>query len=139
MKTKATRLIPTQKYTGIGGSEIVCHVKVRLDIHLRIIHGTSFVLRNVIWRVAENEGSNVIIGRPLLESLGINNRGLSEAACDKQGGVVDTQGLNQEHSTAEQRKVCLLLKDTVFHSAGGAEGDGLEEQDVYIDLGEDSP
>lgn len=91
--------------------------------------------------LTEDCESSVIIGRPLLEGLGINNKQMIEAACDQHGGVVDTGKLNQENDgefSKNSYSSVALLENDIYHSAGGCEGDGLEEQDVYIDLGEDS-
>lgn len=70
--------------------------------------------------------------------MGINNRKILQAACDKHEGIVDTGELNQENNGSTVNNICSLLKDAIYHSIRGAEGDGLEEQDVYIDIGEDT-
>lgn len=135
-KGKVTILVPPHKYQGVSKENVItCRRKITADLNLRIRHGTSLLIRNITWRVSDEESDNVIIGRPLLEAIGFDNQQILEAACDNHDGIIDAAELNQESKPSE--RVASLLTEAIFHSAGGYENDGLEEDDVYIDLGED--
>lgn len=136
-KSKVTHLVPPQVFNSVTNGEIVCHIKVEADVHLRIRHGSALVLRNVVWRVSGDNADDVIIGRPLLDGLGINNENMLAAACDRHNGVIDTSEMNQELNAQKDEKICSLIEEAVYHSAGGTDCDGLEEEDVYIDIGDD--
>lgn len=110
LKAKGTKLIPPHKFSVVGDSDRVCHWKVVAGIYLLIPHGTALVLRNVIWRVTEDSGSNVIIERPRLESLGIKNRNILEAARDEHDRVAD--GKN------ESRKYRKCIRKYIITSNG---------------------
>ena len=131
-----------------------CSRKVICDVHLRIRHGTQMLLRNVTWLISERETPHVIIGRPVLAALGLDNRKLLAAACDDNHGAVDVAALlaqkrNEGPNGCTDKKskgtVCSILEDplagsgAMYHSQGANETDGLENTEVYINLGEDAP
>lgn len=68
-------LLPRQRYDEIDSkSSITCWKKIEAAINLRIRHGSSLVLRHVVWRVCDQENSTTaIIGRTLLDSIGRSN------------------------------------------------------------------
>lgn len=115
----------------------MCNIKVEVDVHLRIRHGSALVLRNVIWKVSEEDSNDVIIGHPLLDSLRIDNKTMLDAAADRHNGVIDTQEMNQELIRQKDQKSCALIEEAVYHSAGGMDCDGMEDDDVYMDIGDD--
>lgn len=85
------------------------------------------------WKISDEETENVIIGRPLLESIGCNNRRLLEDACDSGDGIIDTGNINQEACMKQPSEtIAALLTDAIFHSAGGYENDVLGEDDHHL-------
>jgi len=78
----------------------------------------------------------VFVARHVLAALGLNNRVLLSAAADRHGGVVDIPALLRKDGHADTSSTGGR---STFHSEGGAEEDFLEDKDVYVDLGEDSP
>lgn len=65
-------------------------------LELEISHGTSLTLRNVQVYVAINGAKEPPLGRPLLESLGLNRKDqlAPPAAADKFGIIVDVSDLD---------------------------------------------
>lgn len=141
MAFQTTHLNPSHSFKAFDQiSKVTCNKKVITDVHLRIRHGTNLVLRNLEWHVGDCETEYLILGRPVLEALGCNNRTLLAAACDRNNGVVNIPEAlrKQQCDASEHGRISALLAEGVFHSAGGDENDGLSDEDVYIDLGDDS-
>ncbi|KAI0558754.1 hypothetical protein FGB62_189g043 [Gracilaria domingensis] len=68
---------------------ITCDWRVTADVSLEIRHGKTMMLRNVDWLVANECTSGIVIGRQLLNALGLNNRVLLTAAMSRVGADVD--------------------------------------------------
>ena len=150
--TVVRRLDEALKFSNAHASAapLECSREVELDVELRIRHGERLILRNVKWLVSDAPMTHAYLGRHLLAALGMDNRVLMAAARDRLGSVVDVpalfgrQGLENTpcagssssiHGILAQRR---LESSSTFHSAGVSEEDGLEDADVYIDLGDDS-
>ncbi len=132
-----------------SASSLPCSRKVTSTVLMRIRHGTNLALRGIEWLVSDRETDYVIIGKRVLASMGLDNRSLLAATCDRYGGVVDVPGLLKKRDDNISRAAqnpgsiygILQLRDATkactFHSHGGAEEDMLDDGDVYVDLGED--
>lgn len=58
------RLRRSQVYRNVSGDPcLTCHLLVKSDVFLHIRHGTSLILRNIIWKVSNKELQILIIGR----------------------------------------------------------------------------
>lgn len=142
---QTTKLDPPVSFNGVGkGATINCNKKVTLDVQLRVRHGTRLILRNVDWFVSEQSITNCLLGRPLLDAIGCSNRTMIQAACDKHDGEINVADIMDE-TTPEvgtddaEMSIAALLSGDIFHSAGGVEDDGMDDEDIYIDMGEDPP
>lgn len=62
-----------------------------MDVFLSIRHGTSLILRNIVWKVTEEDFKLPILGRRVLESLGSDNREILSAARDKFRDNIDIE------------------------------------------------
>ena len=118
---------------------------MELDVELRIRHGSKLLLRKVTWKVVEEEIEYYILGRPLLEALGINARDFLEQASDKFSGFINIDSLlkSAEENTSEfgPKTMASVMNATqmdIYHSQGIDEEDHLEETDIYNDLGDDT-
>lgn len=96
--------------------------------------------RNVIWKVAKGDIEMPIIGRRVLESLGCDNREMLLAARDRFGDEIDVTKRFEEDGNEEEHDstTAALNGESVFHCGGQFDDDGLNEDDVYVDLGDDS-
>lgn len=57
-------LCSAQVYKSVTGEPCVtCNWEVSMDVFLRIRHGSSLILRNVLWKVADENITTTIIGR----------------------------------------------------------------------------
>lgn len=122
---------------------VTCSRKVIADVNLRIRHGNELILRSVVWIVSDQEAEFALIGRPILESLGINARNILEAFSDEHDGEVYVPNLLQsEHAIQHNNsppKLASLLRDGIFHSHGGEEDECIEDGTQFLDFGEDDP
>ena len=129
--------------------ELTSKRKMDLDVDLKIRHGSKLLLRNVVVKISDQDTEFVILGRPVLEALGINACDILEEVCDKFSGVVNVDSLigkdrkdRHESDTNNGRQKTLasvLARDQmdVFHSQGDQGNDHLEDENVYIDIGDD--
>lgn len=49
---------------------------VRDDVKLRVRHGSGLIIRNNIWHVSDGVLNNVILGRPLLDTVVCDNHSM---------------------------------------------------------------
>ncbi|CAN8071777.1 unnamed protein product [Agarophyton chilense] len=145
---KAEELVPSRVYSGIStGSpkqaEIECTERVSLDVQLRIRHGSKLLLRSLEWEIANADLDYVIIGRPVLQSIGCDNKAIIAAACDKNNGEInipDALETDAKNRRAQEKgTIASIMKSGMYHSTAAEGDDGLEDTKVYIDLGEDDP
>ena len=97
------------------------------------------------WLVSEQETEYV------LRALGLDNEELLAAVCDRHDGVVcvpelieklkEDESIQNSDSGEVKSLINAMTKHfgTTFHSDCGTEEDMMEDSDVYVDLGEDSP
>ncbi len=60
-----------------------------MDVELKIRHGKSLLLRNAIWKITKQETSDILLGRPTLDALGLKTKEILAAACDRFNGTID--------------------------------------------------
>lgn len=141
--TKITQYNAEQVYRGVTGEPcLTCSKKVIMDVYLKIRHGSSLVLRNIEWKVARENIAIPIIGRRVLESIGCDNREMLMAARDKYGEEIDVaQRLDDDGNKEEEseRNIAALFGESVFHSGGNVEEDGLVNEEICVDFGDDPP
>lgn len=63
------------------------------------------------------------------------------AAWDKYGDAIDvTKRLKDDGNEKEtEDRIAALFGESLFHSSGPIEHDGVENDDTYVDLGDDRP
>lgn len=125
-----------------------CSRKVTASVLLRLRHGTHLSLHGVEWLVSDKPVGHVLISRHVLRALGLDNPVLLAAATERFKGSVDVPDLLEKHKRVDAAlggSIHRLLQSrnlnfgSMFHSHGGTEDDKLDNSDIYIDLGEDSP
>lgn len=62
---------------------------ITLDLELYILHGTSLMLQNVQWSVANQIVSESLMERPLLNALGFTKADIFATTADRFIGMVD--------------------------------------------------
>lgn len=125
--------------TKSGVAKVVCDRTVKADVHLRIRHGSTLLLRNVEWAVSKQDAKHVLIGRPLLEALGLDMKNILEAACDRNNGIINVPDILPDQITPKPGTLAKFIRDSgVFHCQNGDDGYD-EDESIYIDLGEDKP
>jgi len=123
--------------TESGIAKVTCRKTVRADVELRIRHGTTLLLRDVVWVVSEQHAQHVLISRPLLEGLRLDTRKILEDAVDKHNGIVNFPDLLVQEASRKGTLAKLMMDNSIFHSAVAEDG-VQDDDDIYIDLGEDT-
>lgn len=65
-----------------GRGKLTCMKIIAVDTELFIRHGTTLPLLNTKWLVTNQKKINTLLGRLLLEALGINTKDLLAATAD---------------------------------------------------------
>ncbi len=117
---------------------IECDREVTVSIELRIRHGKSLNIRNVVWMgaISQVPVPEPLLGRPLLEALGLDTKETLAAACDKYEGSVDAKEIMNELAYANG-SIARILDTGIYHSDNAVEEDGTEDID-WLDLGQDT-
>lgn len=71
---------------------------------MKFRHGTSIILRNVVWNVIEEDLPTPIIGRRALESLGCDNREIVLAVRDKLDSNIDVENVLKQDGSEENKE-----------------------------------
>lgn len=95
---------------------IECDKIASMNFELKIRHGKTLKLRNLPLFVSTQPCPDPLIGRPILEALGLDTQTLLIAACDRHEGNVDAQNLLLEDDYAEGSVVRIL--EGIYHSSG---------------------
>lgn len=114
---------------------LTCARTLSVHTELQIRHGSALVLRNLKWLVTNQPVADPLLGRPVLEVLGLNILALLAAAAGKFSGDIDVECLIGYFD--EKGDGCLSrVMEGVFHSDGGEEAEeGEETQGEWCDIG----
>lgn len=131
-------LHPAQNYRSVAGKPCLsCNQKVKIDIFLRIRHGSHLTVRNVVWKVSKESFETPIKGRSVLESLACDNLEMLMAAREKYGREIDVKEWLSDAGNDDKssRKIAALFGESVFHIGEMVEDDGFQDDDIYVDFG----
>lgn len=111
-----------------------------IGVSLHMCHCLTLILRGIEWEVTEANHDYVLVGHNVPAAIGGDNKAILAAVCDKTSGAINmleafawaTKG---EGTHAGQ--IASLLAGSTYHGAASDGDDGLDEEKVYIDLGED--
>lgn len=141
---KFSKLDAPKKFCGVNKQTLItCRATVKASIELRIRHGTKLLLRNLVWFVTNEDIDQAIIGRPVLDAIGCDNRKILASAADQNGGVIDVpsalQGRLKDKPANTIASLILHEPSGIFHSHAGREDDNIPDGKVYLEIGEDEP
>lgn len=119
-------------------ASLMCDKAVVVDTELHIRHGSALVLRGVRWLVTNQSVGEPLLGRPLLEALGLNTQEILSAAAEKYSGAVDVSTLMDKDDKPPKGRVARILEG-VYHAKGGVDETDLNDEDGWIDLGPEHP
>lgn len=134
------RLEPSHIFRGATRDPfLTCDRAANMDVFLHVRHGSSLIPRNMNWKMTKEEIQRSIIGRRELESPGCDNREMLMAARDKYGNEIDVAGPFVKDGNGEESngRIAGFIGESVFHNDRQIEDDGLEHEDIYVDLGDD--
>lgn len=93
-----------------SSSEIVCTHTITIDTVLRVHHGISLNLRSFRWIVTEQTVGEHLLGRPLLEELGLHARDILSAAADRYAGAVNVSALLNADAEHGEDRISRVLE-----------------------------
>lgn len=102
-----------------------------MKLHIR--HGTSLMSRNVSWYVTTQFLSEPLLGRPVLEAIGMNTSNILTTAANKYNGLLALAHL----CTNNEGGHIVQMYDVVNHSDCGVDDDNFKEDEEWINLGDD--
>lgn len=117
-------------------ARISCTRRAVMDTELHIRHGKTLVLKNLKWMVTDQQVDEPLLGRPVLEALGLNTSDILAAAADKQHGIFDAAQFEDDNEVSGGR-VARTMYTGVFHSDGG-DDEHNDGNDDWLDFGEDT-
>ena len=125
--------LSTKQSTDGSEVNVSCTEMAVMSVELKIRHAKSLTIRNVPWHITEQEMSEPLLGRPVLEALGLDTKGAVAAACDRLEGVFDAKDLVPRGF----EKVARIRTEGVFHSDGALSDNAGESDDAELmDIGE---
>lgn len=83
---------------------------------------------------------DAILGRPILEGVGIDTKELLAAAEDKMGALVDVAAMMCPENYSDG-SIARVFNDLVYHENKGEQGESFEGDDdpwLYLGIGEKS-
>lgn len=117
---------------------ITCDRAVTIDTQLHIRHGSALIIRGLRWLVTLQKLGEPLLGRPLLEFLGLDCQKVISAAADRYSGEMDASTLIANQHEVNKGSIGRVM-DGVFRADGGADDADLDDNDGWLDLGpEDS-
>lgn len=109
-------------------TKISCNQAVTIDKQLHIHHGSAIILRGLIWLVIPQALGEPLLGRPVLEALGLDCHNVLTTAAERHGGNVDVSTLVGNQSDFRTGLIDRVLEG-VLGSDGGADDADLDEDD----------
>lgn len=94
---------------------VECNKSVKLNIELKIRHGSSLTLRNVTWFVATKKMPQQLLSRPVLEFLGVDATEALIAAYGRHEGQVDMNEFMPEDDSGKQTVARLMNSQGILH------------------------
>ncbi len=112
---------------------------MKLTVKLNIRHAQTLTLRNSVLLVSTQPAREALLGRPLLEQLGLDTKATLAAACDRHGGEIDLYNIPEQHEYREGTigRVMADVQDGIYHSNRAMDSDD-EHEPEWLDLGEDT-
>lgn len=139
---KPEKLCPCQMYRKFSCDSCLSWRRlVKLDVYFCFRNGMSLLLRKILWKVSKEKSQTPIIGRRVLESFRCDSRKMLMAALDELGEDIDVKMQLKEDGNKPKNEgmIAALYGESVFHSGGQIKDDRIENQDAYVDLGDDRP
>lgn len=105
-------ITPPHIYKGLSGKICVrCTKQVLLNVHLKIRHGSSLLLKNIVWKIAGEYISSAVLGGPVLKSI------ILEAACGQNNGEIAVNKALKPDEIEEEDKsaeIAAMFGDSIF-------------------------
>lgn len=121
---------PPLAYTRTTGNKSIhCSKRVLMDAFLKIRQGSRWLLRNISWNIQAEPTHCLILGRPVLQSLGYDNKKMLEAVCARAGGYRDVRKASEQEGIEKSTdgSIATLLRESMRHNRTSAEDDCIRD------------
>ena len=133
-KVRAYGLAVTENADG-NVAQIICDRQVTLDVQLFIRHGASLWLRNITWYVATKDVPEPLLGRPVLQALGLDAQETMQAASALHDGSVDVEQLLRAPDELPRGSVARVISEQGLYHHSGAMVDAEHDPTPTSELG----
>lgn len=119
-------------------AKLICSKEVFINVELQIPHGSALKLTNLKWLVAYQQAREPLLGRPVVDALGLNTRGLLAMAADRFDGSIDAKRLvGWVYGHSAGRVSCSM--ERVFHVDEGENVEYIDtDSEEWYDIGYES-
>lgn len=111
--------------TGGIRAKPVCTSEAAVDIGLYTRYGAALNLQNVKWLITSQHSREILFGRPILETPGLNTPEFIASAADQFAGREDVDKLVGSFTELEDRRLARVVEG-VFQT----NGDELLKEDI---------
>lgn len=122
-------------------TKLICTQAATMDVDIHIRHGTGLKLRNTRWLVSTQRVPEPLLGRPLLEFLGLNTMEILATAADRSAGVIDTKHLPESLNDIGEGRVSRVLEGVYYgdgdHDTEAEDSSINLDQGSWCDIGEE--
>ena len=111
------RVLDHTAYFGLAdktADSLPCSRQISLSINLRVRHAAALNLRNISWYISDRPLQHVIIGRDVLQSLGIDTKSLMYSIFDRMGPDIEISQDFPENGTIAT--IMAQTEDALFYS-----------------------
>lgn len=138
---KIEDLQPARRFTlaasAPDGTDIclVCNQVATMTVDVHIRHGSALKLRHLRWLISPQRVPEPLLGRPILEFLGLNTAEILATAADRSSGVIDTRIVSDIDESCGAGRMSRVLEG-LYHGEG-EESDATDElpDTNWCDLG----
>lgn len=137
---KVTNLDPPYVFKDISRDSFAnCMKSIISDVYLKIRHGWSLHLLNILWKIPKVRTACLILGRGVLESIAYDNTILLEAVSNNNDGVIDVSKKieNEDHEKLSTGQIGAILGGFLHRSCIINDEVGVEKSLECSQFGED--
>lgn len=124
-----------------GNPWATCCQSVAMNVQMKNGQGLNLILHNIVWKISQQDIDSPTINGRIPESMGCDSCKLLQAACDHNHVYIDVPEKMRNDGNAEQdyQIIVATCGEFLIHNDGKIEEHGLEENDIYVQFGNDSP
>lgn len=108
-----------------------------MNVEINVRHGTTLMMRNLMWMITKQPMAEPLLGRPTLVVVGLNTKEILTASADRLHGDIDIGAALPE--TEEGGTISRVLYDGVYHSDKGIDSPSADVSEDWLYFGIEDP